>query len=648
MQGKRRVIIENVQPLVDGGLYPAKRTVGETVQVSASIFGDGHDHLRASVLFKKKGASRWNTVEMRPTFNDEWAASFKVEEKGTYIFTIDAWVDHFETWYDGFKKKAAAKVDVKVELMEGAAFLRTLANNGLANLMNLASKLENTDKHAEAIQVVLSNEFEQIVHDYPLKENETRYPTELEIIVEHNKANFSAWYEFFPRSSSLDAGKHGTFQDCIKLLPRVAAMGFDVLYFPPIHPIGKINRKGRNNNVRSEKGEPGSPWAIGSDEGGHKSILPALGTLEDFKKLIAEAKKMGIDVAMDIAFQCAPDHPYVKDHPDWFKQRPDGSIQYAENPPKKYQDIYPFNFESDDWKNLWEELKSVFLYWIEQGVVVFRIDNPHTKPIPFWQWVIAEVHKTYPDVIFLSEAFTRPKIMASLAKVGFTQGYTYFTWRVSKQEIIEYMNELVYGSSRNYFRPNFWPNTPDILPYHLQNAGENSFIMRYAMAATLSSNFGVYGPSYEFYENTPIEGKEEYWNSEKYEVRHYDWKRTNRMTDIMSILNRIRKENPALQSTWNIQFCTIENNQLLAYVKATDDLSNIILCVVNLDVNGKQSGFVQLPKDRLRLGDKINVKLHDLITDEHYTWTQEWNFVELNPFKMPFHLFKVEIHESNM
>lgn len=648
MQGKRRVIIENVQPLVDGGLYPAKRTVGETVQVSASIFGDGHDHLRASVLFKKKGASRWSTVEMRPTFNDEWAASFKVEEKGTYVFTIDAWVDHFETWYDGFKKKAAAKVDVKVELMEGAAFLRTLANNGLANLMNLASKLENTDKHAEAIQVVLSNEFEQIVHDYPLKENETRYPAELEIRVEHNKANFSAWYEFFPRSSSLEAGKHGTFQDCIKLLPRVAAMGFDVLYFPPIHPIGKINRKGRNNNVRSEKGEPGSPWAIGSDEGGHKSILPALGTLEDFKKLIAEAKKMGIDVAMDIAFQCAPDHPYVKDHPDWFKQRPDGSIQYAENPPKKYQDIYPFNFESDDWKNLWEELKSVFLYWIEQGVVIFRIDNPHTKPIPFWQWVIAEVHKTYPDVIFLSEAFTRPKIMASLAKVGFTQGYTYFTWRVSKQEIIEYMNELVYGPSRNYFRPNFWPNTPDILPYHLQHAGENSFIMRYAMAATLSSNFGVYGPSYEFYENTPIEGKEEYWNSEKYEVRHYDWKRTNRMTDIMSILNRIRKENPALQSTWNIQFCKIENSQLLAYLKATDDLSNIILCVVNLDVNGKQSGFVQLPKERLRLGDKINVKLHDLITDEHYTWTQEWNFVELNPFKMPFHLFKVEIHESNM
>jgi starch synthase (maltosyl-transferring) len=633
---------------VEGGLYPAKRTVGETVQVTAAIFGDGHDHLRVSLLFKKKGTAKWHTKEMLPTYNDEWGASFQVVEKGIYVFTIHAWIDHFETWYDGFKKKAAAKVDVKVELMEGANFLRTLANNGLANLINLASKLENKGKYAEAIQLVLSKEFEQIVHDYPLKENETQYAKEVEVIVEHTKANFSAWYEFFPRSSSLEVGKHGTFQDCIRLLPRVAAMGFDVLYFPPIHPIGKINRKGRNNNVRSEKGEPGSPWAIGSDEGGHKSILPELGTLQDFKKLVSEAKKLDIDVAMDIAFQCAPDHPYVKEHPNWFKQRPDGSIQYAENPPKKYQDIYPFNFESDDWQNLWEELKSVFLFWIEQGVTVFRIDNPHTKPIPFWKWVIAEVHQVNPDVIFLSEAFTRPKIMASLAKVGFTQGYTYFTWRVSKQEIIEYMNELVYGPSRNYFRPNFWPNTPDILPYHLQHAGENSFIMRYAMAATLSSNFGVYGPSYEFYENTPVEGKEEYWNSEKYEVRHYDWKRTNRMTDIMAMLNRIRKENAALQSTWNIQFCPIENNQLIAYLKATDDLSNIILCVVNLDVNGKQSGFVQLPKDRLKLGDKINVKLHDLMTDEYYTWTQEWNFVELNPFKMPFHLFKVQIHESNM
>ena len=648
MQGKARVIIENVQPLVDVGLFPAKRTIGETVQVSASIYGDGHDHIRASVLYKKSGEDKWNTIELKPTYNDEWQATFNVEEQGTYFFTIHAWIDHFDTWYDGFKKKAAAKIDVKVELMEGALFLKTLAENGKANLLNLATKLEDTSKYQQAIELVLSEGFGQIVKDYPLKENETQLDHEIEILVEHTKANFSSWYEFFPRSSSFEAGKHGTFLDCIRLLPRVAAMGFDVLYFPPIHPIGKLNRKGKNNNVKALKGEPGSPWAIGSNEGGHKSILPALGTLEDFKKLVAEAKKLNIDVALDIAFQCAPDHPYVTEHPDWFKQRPDGSIQYAENPPKKYQDIYPFNFESDDWRNLWDELKSVFFYWIEQGVTIFRIDNPHTKPIPFWHWVIIEVQKVHADIIFLAEAFTRPKVMSSLAKVGFTQSYTYFSWRVGKQEIIDYMNELVLGPSRNYFRPNFWPNTPDILPHHLQMKGENSFMFRYALAATLSSNYGVYGPSYEFYENMPIEGKEEYYNSEKYEVRHYDWKKTNRMTDIMSLLNKIRKENAALQSTWNVQFCTIENDQLIAYLKATDDLSNIILTIVNLDPAGKQSGYVQLPKARLGLGDKVNVKLHDLITDEHYTWTQEWNFVELSPGKMPFHLFKLEVHESNM
>lgn len=645
--GKRRVIIENVQPRVDGGLYPAKRTVGERVDVTAAIYGDGHDHIRAEVLYKKEGAESWSLTELNQTFNDEWHASFYVIEKGEYLFTVQAWIDHFDTWYDGFKKKANAKVDVKVELMEGALLLRTLGKTN-KDIISLARKLEDTQKYQAAVDLVLSDEFADVVHQNPLRENETKLGYEITIQVEHTKANYSAWYEFFPRSASLESGKHGTFADCIRLLPRISAMGFDVLYFPPIHPIGKINRKGKNNNVKSLPGEPGSPWAIGSDEGGHKSVLPALGTLSDFKKLVDEAKKQGIDVAMDIAFQCAPDHPYVSEHPEWFKQRPDGSIQYAENPPKKYQDIYPFNFETDNWKELWEELKSVFLFWMEQGITIFRIDNPHTKPIPFWHWVIAEVQKVNPDVIFLSEAFTRPKIMASLAKVGFTQSYTYFTWRVSKQELIDYVNDLVYGPSRNYFRPNFWPNTPDILPFHLQNQNENSFILRYALAATLSSNYGVYGPSYEFYENTPVEGKEEYFNSEKYEIRQYDWKRTNRMTDIMSILNKIRKENPALQSTWNIQFCPIENSQLVAYLKATDDLSNIILVVVNLDSTRGQSGYVQLPKARLKLGDKINVKLHDLITDEYFTWIQEWNYVDLSPYKMPFHLFKLEIHESNL
>jgi starch synthase (maltosyl-transferring) len=645
-KGQSRVVIENVQPQVDGGLYPAKRTIGEYVTVTADIFGDGHDHIRGQLLYKKQGAGAWTILELKATYNDSWYASFPVTERGNYVFTVRAWIDHLETWYDGFKKKAAAKVDVKVELMEGAIMLKKLSASD-PSLQQVAATLEDTSRHTQAIAYVLSPEFYDIVHNHPLIEFETDYSKELTVYVEHKKANYSSWYELFPRSASLE-GKHGTFKDVVKLLPRVAAMGFDILYLPPIHPIGKINRKGKNNNVRSLAGEPGSPWAIGSDEGGHKSVHAELGTLDDYKKLIAEAKKLGIDIAMDVAFQCAPDHPYVKEHPNWFKQRPDGTIQYAENPPKKYQDIYPFNFESEDWKALWEELKSVFLFWIEQGVKVFRVDNPHTKPIQFWQWVIAEINKQHDDIIFLSEAFTKPKVMASLAKSGFTQSYTYFTWRVTKQEIVEYMNELVYGPSRNYFRPNFWPNTPDILPFHLQHQGENVFILRLALAATLSSSFGIYGPPYEFYENVPVPGREEYYDSEKYEIKKYDWKKTNRLTDIITILNKARKKHEALQSTWNIQFCHVENPNLIAYVKATEDLSDIVLVIVNLDPYNRQWGYVQLPKERLKLGDHINVKLHDQMTDEHYTWTQEWSYVEVDPFKMPFHLFKLDIHESNM
>lgn len=646
IKGQARVIIENVQPQVDGGQYPAKFTTGEYVDVSADIFGDGHDHIRAQVLYKKETRESWSTLELKHQSNDKWTASFPVTEKGFYFFTIRAWVDHFETWYDGFLKKTRAGLDVHVELMEGAALLKKIGK-GDPYFQSLAKEFADPKKYSEAIQKVSSPTFQKIVHEHPLIEHETLFEKELKLIVECKKANFSAWYELFPRSASLD-GSHGNFKDVIRLLPRISTMGFDVLYLPPIHPIGKINRKGKNNNVQAEPGEPGSPWAIGSDEGGHKSIHPGLGSLADFKRLIAEAKKLNIDIAMDIAFQCAPDHPYVKEHPQWFKQRPDGSIQYAENPPKKYQDIYPFNFESEDWKNLWEELRSVFEFWIEQGVKVFRVDNPHTKPIRFWQWVISEINRKHEDIIFLSEAFTRPRIMASLAKVGFTQSYTYFTWRVTKDEIIEYLNELIYSPSRYYFRPNFWPNTPDILPFHLQHQGENIFIIRLAMAATLSASYGVYGPVYEFYENLPVAGREEYLNSEKYEIRKHDWKRSNRMTDIMTMLNRARKEHPALQSTWNLQFCTIHDPNLLAFVKAAEDLSDIFLIVINLDPHQRHSGYVQMPIDRLRLHNGINIKLHDLITNEHYTWTQEWNYVELDPFKMPFHLFKLEIQESNL
>lgn len=646
LKGQTRVIIENVQPQVDGGLFPAKRTVGESVEVTAEIFGDGHDHLRAFLLYKKAGDKDWNRKELASTGNDVWTARFIAAQKGEYVFTIMAWIDHLETWYDGFRKKADAKVDVHLELTEGAILLRSLPGKS-PEVEKAAVILDGKTNYPEAIAFVLGREFGDLVHHNPLVSFEARYEKELKVVVEHKKANFSSWYELFPRSASLEK-KHGTFKDVIRLLPRIHAMGFDVLYLPPIHPIGKINRKGKNNNVRALPGEPGSPWAIGSDEGGHKAIHKELGTLEEYKSLIREARQYGIDIALDIAFQCAPDHPYVKEHPDWFRQRPDGTIQYAENPPKKYQDIYPFNFESTDWKALWEELRSVITYWIDQGVKIFRVDNPHTKPIRFWQWAIEEINREYEDVIFLSEAFTKPRVMASLGKVGFTQSYTYFTWRVTKHELTEYMNELVFGPSRNYFRPNFWPNTPDILPYHLQHQGENIFIIRLALAATLSSNFGIYGPVYEFCENIPVPGKEEYMDSEKYEIREFDWKKTNRMTDIISILNKARKSHPALQSTWNLQFCFIENPDLIAYIKATDDLSDIIMVVVNLDPHSREHGFVQIPKWKLKLSDNMNLKMHDLITDEQYTWTQEWNYIELDPFKMPFHLFKVEIHESFM
>lgn len=644
---QQRVLIEDVQPQVDAGAYPAKRTVGERVDVSASIFSDGHDHLRAEVAYRFGESGAWTTVEMNHEVNDRWTANFYVNQKGTYYFHVKAWVDHFDTWFDGIRKKIVANVEVPLELQEGAILLRQVADSN-KELLAWAAELDDPRKVRKAIDRVMSPEFAEAVHHHPLRQHVARQKGDLRVRVEDPHALFSTWYELFPRSSSLKPNTHGTFKDTIKLLPRIAAMNFDVLYLPPIHPIGKVNRKGKNNSVTAKPGEPGSPWAIGSDEGGHKSIHPALGTMEDYQKLQAEAKKYSIRMALDLAFQCAPDHPYVKEHPEWFRRRPDGSIQYAENPPKKYQDIYPFNFETESWEELWEELKSVIFFWIEHGVTIFRVDNPHTKPFRFWEWVIGEVDKKYPDIIFLSEAFTRPKVMAALAKLGFTQSYTYFTWRVTKQEIVEYMNELVHGPSRNYFRPNFWPNTPDILPWHLQRQNQNMFIIRFALASTLSSNYGMYGPVYEFCENEPVDGKEEYQNSEKYELRTFDWRKTNRMTDIITIVNKARRENPALQSTWNLQFCAVENPNLVAYLKATDDRSNMVLVVVNLDPHQRQSGYVQLPLHQLGIHGRINVKVHDLVTSEDYTWTQEWNYVELLPHKMPFHLFSMEVHPSQM
>lgn len=644
---RNRVIIENLKPEIDGGSFFIKRVVGEKVDVSADIFSDGHDTLRASLWYKHENEKKWSEIFMRDHPNDIWTASFTVEQKGFYTYKIEAWVDHLMTWLKGFRKKYEDGQQMSVELQIGARLLRQTAK-GYAkakakNIVEIALSLEE-DTYEHAVDTVLSKDFAQLVHDHPMKQFQTEYDKNLRVRVGREKELFSTWYELFPRSASVEPNKHGTFKDVEKLLPRIQEMGFDVLYMPPIHPIGELNRKGKNNSVTALAGEPGSPWAIGSKHGGHKDIHPELGTLNDFKNLIKEAAKYDIEIAMDIAFQCAPDHPWIKEHPDWFLWRPDGTIAYAENPPKKYQDIVPINFESDDWENLWNELKSVLIYWCEQGIEIFRVDNPHTKPFRFWEWAITEVHNQFPDAIFLSESFTRPKVMAELAKGGFTQSYTYFTWRTTHKEMEEYLIELTQSELREFFRPNFWPNTPDILPYELMGADSNAFALRYAMAATLSSNYGLYGPAYEFLENTGNEatGKDEYYNSEKYEMRHYDWNARNRLTDLYTAVNRIRKENKALQTTWNIHFTRTDNEQLMSYVKLTDDNSNIIWCIVNFDTKFKQAGWIEVPKKLLGIEGRVNLRVTDLLINETYYWFNDWNYVELNPSKYPIHIFKVE------
>jgi len=482
----------------------------------------------------------------------------------------------------------------------------------------------------------------EIMVKYPLKDHVTEYGKELEVLVEREKARFSSWYEVFPRSLSGEQGKHGTFGDCINFLPYVKEMGFDVLYLPPIHPIGETNRKGKNNSTVSEPGDPGSPWAIGSSSGGHKAIHPELGSMEDFRKLVATASEMDIEIALDIAFQCSPDHPYITEHPEWFKQRPDGTLRYAENPPKKYQDIYPLNFESENWKELWEELKSIFLFWIDKGVKIFRVDNPHTKSIPFWGWVIGKVLGEYPDVIFLSEAFTRPKVMYQLAKQGFTQSYTYFTWRNTKYDLTTYLNDLLHTEAREFFRPNFWPNTPDILPEFLQVTGRAGFIQRLILAATMSSNWGIYGPAFELMENEPVDyGKEEYLNSEKYEIRDWDTGSSKSLKKIIGRVNTIRKQNPALQNTRSLKFHDIDNEALICYSKTSDDLSNIILVVVNLDPHHSHSGWVRIPLDDFDMDPGITYQAHDLLGGSYYLWNGEYNYVEINPGIMPAHIFRI-------
>lgn len=644
MLNQNRVIIENVLPQIDNGAFFIKRIVRQKVHVTADVLSDGHDVMQAAIQYKHEKEKKWTEVRMNTLPNDVFEGIFTVEKQGFYSYFVEAWIDYALNWQYGIGKKINDNQHVKSELLEGIEYISPLLKKASATekkyLNQVIEWFSTENNYDKAIQVATSNELKTIFTKYPAKFLATK-SQELRVYVDRQKALFSTWYEFFPRSASSKPGKHGTFKDCEKILPKVAKMGFDTLYFPPVHPIGEINRKGKNNATNADKTDVGSPWGIGSHYGGHKDLHPELGNLDDFKSLVKTAKDLGIEIAMDFALQAAPDHPWVKEHPQWFKWRPDGTVQYAENPPKKYQDILPIYFETQDWKNLWNELLSCALYWVEEcGIRVFRVDNPHTKPFHFWGWLIAEVKKKHPDVLFLAEAFTRPKIMNELAKQGFTQSYTYFTWRNTKAELQEYLTELSQSNQKEFFRPNFWPNTPDINPFTLQGANESTHLQKYFLAATLSSSVGIYGPVFEYMISDAIPGKEEYIDSEKYQTRDWDWNYENKITMLISKINEIRKENTALQQTNNIEFCDTNNDQIIAYYKHDDAKENETLMIASLDAYYSKQAWVKLPLQSLGIYNGQAITVLDLITGNSYIWDKEWNFVELHP-ALPFHLFKI-------
>jgi starch synthase (maltosyl-transferring) len=645
LDGRKRVTIERVKPEIDGGRFQTKRVVGESVEVEADIFADGHDALSASLLYRRDGDPNWIETRMKPLVNDRWRGHFIVTEIGTYCYTVRAWVDRFESWRQNLAKKVEADQDVAVEVLTGAELVEQAAKRATAaDLKRLQEFVRAMRTPAPNPQTAFSEELAGLMATYSDRSWAVTYDKELQVRVDRPRARFSSWYEMFPRSYAARAGEHGTLRDCERHLSYVAEMGFDVLYLPPIHPIGMSFRKGKNNSLVPAPDDVGSPWAIGSAEGGHKSVHPQLGTPEDFRRLVATANERGIEIALDIAFQCTPDHPYVREHPEWFRKRPDGTIQYAENPPKKYQDIYPLDFETAAWQQLWEELKSIFLFWIKQGVRIFRVDNPHTKPFVFWEWVIRDIKKEYPETIFLAEAFTRPKVMYRLAKLGFTQSYTYFAWRNTKPELTDYFTELTQTEVNDFFRSNLWPNTPDILTEYLQLGGRAGFMTRLVLAAMLGANYGIYGAAYELCENIPREpGSEEYLNSEKYELKHWDLNRPDSLRELIAQVNRIRKENPALQADRNLRFYPVNNKELICFSKTTDDRSNTILTIVNLDPHHTQAGWIELPLDELRLDPHQPFQAHDLLTGARYLWHGSKNYVELDPRNIPAHIFRLRL-----
>lgn len=647
-EGRQRVQIEGISPEINGGRFPIKRTVGEKVHVEVDMFGDGHDVVAGVILYRPESSQQWQEVPLSPLVNDRWEGEFTVSEMGSYIYTIMGWVDHFKSWRRDIAKKIDAVQVVPVDWLIGAELIEQASQRASGHdaeqLKTWAAALRSHHQQSNGIleDKAVSPELAALMAKYPDRQFATTYEKLLKITVDREKARYSTWYELFPRSCGAP-GEHGTFADCIARLPYIAELGFDVLYLPPIHPIGVTFRKGKNNTVVAEPGDVGVPWGIGAPEGGHKAIHSQLGTLEDFRNLVSKAKDYGIELALDLAYQCSPDHPYARENPQWFKRRPDGTIQHAENPPKKYQDIYPIDFETEDWQNLWEELKSVVDFWIDQGVRIFRVDNPHTKAFPFWEWMIGEVKQAYPETLFLAEAFTRPKVMSRLAKVGFSQSYTYFTWRNTKWDLTEYMKELTQTEVREFFRPNFWPNTPDILHAFLQHNGQPGFKLRLVLAATLTANYGIYGPAFEVCENRALkEGSEEYLDSEKYQIREWDLNSPYTIRHLIARVNHIRREHPALQSNNSIRFHQIDNEQIICYTKQTEDLSDLMLMVVNLDPHHTQSGWINLPLESLGLKPDQPYQVHDLLNDAQYTWSGEFNYVELNPQVTPAHIFWIK------
>ena len=609
--------------------------------VEADVFADGHDALACVLRSRHQSSAEWTESPMAPLVNDRWRGRFTVTELGRYVYTVEGWIDPFRTWNRQLAKRIEAGQDVKLDLEIGARLVEAAATRvqgeDAARLTALAQALR---KQGTAMPAAQREQLATLMARYADRSQATSYSRELEVVVEPERARFGAWYELFPRSAG-KPGVHGTFRDLEERLPYVSGMGFDILYLPPIHPIGKTHRKGRNNTVRATSSDPGSPWAIGSEQGGHKSVNPDLGTLEDFRRFVRVAGEHGLSVALDIAFQCSPDHPYVREHPEWFRHRPDGSIQFAENPPKKYEDIVPFDFETESWRELWQELLSVVQFWIDQGVRIFRIDNPHTKPFPFWEWLIGEVKRAQPDVIFLSEAFTRPKVMYRLAKLGFSQSYTYFAWRNTPWEIAQYFTELSRPPVADFLRPNLWPNTPDILNEYLQIGGRPAFAARFMLAATLGASYGIYGPAFELCEGRAREaGSEEYLDSEKYQLRTWDLDSPDSLRDLITAVNKLRRENPALKTDRTLRFHPTENEFLVAYTKSTEDLNDVVLTVVNVDPRRTQAGMVTLPLDDLGLPRDKAYQAHELLTGARYVWNGPRNYVEINPSSAPGQIFR--------